>query len=231
MHFLIYNPQNATWRTGSLGWISRIHHPGSDENLSENRYEQEGSSNGFNLAICSKGRSYKWGLALLADQRRKNSGDWKQKVQQETVLRDRLTVEVRAKILRDRGTQCPSPQQNKFPHNSLCIKKHQVIKGRGSAIIHVGTWCQHFWEAQVVLVGMLAVRAASAQGLHSVVRKPSAHTRIQARHTHNEQESALSSQVRHLNQNAAIKKKPYLLNSWSIMTHFLWFAAFFSPGR
>lgn len=59
----------------------------------------------------------------------------------------------------------------------------------------------------MVLVGMMAVRAASAQGLHSVLRKPSAHTGIQSRHTHNELESAVSSQGRHLNQNAAIRKK------------------------
>lgn len=70
MHFLIYNPQNTTWRTRSLGWILRRYCPGSDENLSGNRYEQEGSSNGFNLAICGRGKSYKWGLALLTDQRR-----------------------------------------------------------------------------------------------------------------------------------------------------------------
>lgn len=79
MHFLIYNPKNATWRTGSLGWILRRHHPGSDENLSENRYEQEGSTNGFNLAICGRGKSYKWGLALLTDQRGEKQSSWRQK--------------------------------------------------------------------------------------------------------------------------------------------------------
>lgn len=93
MHFLIYNPQNTTWRTRSLGWILRRYCPGSDENLSGNRYEQEGSSNGFNLAICGRGKSYKWGLALLTDQRRakqrhgnKSTAHWGE------VWRDRLTA-------------------------------------------------------------------------------------------------------------------------------------------
>lgn len=59
---------------------------------------------------------------------------------------------------------------------------------------------------KLLLIGMMAVIAVSALGLHFVVMKSSPHSGIQTRHTYNEK-SAMSSQVRHLNQNAALRKK------------------------